>query len=112
MEEDLAGISDRSFSPVVLRLATVFGLSARIRFDVVINMLTAMAFIDKKIILNSNGQAWRPNVHIDDVCEAFSRSIDLDYKGGRPLIVNIGDTGQNFRIIDIAGMISVTGIRL
>ncbi len=104
VEEDLTSLSDKDFSPCALRLATVFGFSPRLRFDLVINMLTAMAFINKKIILNSDGQAWRPNVHIDDVCEAFYRCIGWNGTG-RPLIINVGDTSQNFRIIDMARMI-------
>lgn len=104
-EEDLRKISDRNFSPIVLRLATLFGMSPRIRFDEAVNMLVGMAVTNGKIILNSDGSAWRPHVHILDVCKAFTKSISLEYNEGNPLIMNVGDTQNNFRIIDIANTI-------
>ena len=82
VEEDLRSISDSSFSPISLRFATVFGNSPRIRFDVVINMLTGMAMANKTIVLNSDGKAWRPNLHILDLCMAVRCAIDLDYRRG------------------------------
>ncbi len=105
IEDDLKKISDKNFSPVILRLATVFGLSPRIRFDVVINMLTAMAFTTKKIILNSDGKAWRPHVHILDVCKAMKLAINFNEPLDGPLILNVGNDTQNYQIIQIAQMI-------
>lgn len=105
IESDLGEISDKDFSPVILRFATVFGLSPRMRFDLFINMFVAMALTTKKIILNSDGKAWRPNVHIDDVCKAIRYCIDYDQTLEKPLILNVGDTHQNFQIIEIAEMI-------
>ena len=105
IESDLGEISDKDFSPVILRFATVFGLSPRMRFDLFINMFVAMALTTKKIILNSDGKAWRPNVHIDDVCKAIRYCIDYDHTPEKPLILNVGDTQQNFQIIKVAEMI-------
>ncbi|NTV28857.1 MAG: SDR family oxidoreductase [Candidatus Omnitrophica bacterium] len=103
VEEDVSALADPNFRPILLRLATVYGISPRLRFDLVINMLAGMAFLDRKIILNSDGKAWRPNVHIDDVCEAFVRAIEHEPSAGKgPIIVNVGDTSQNFQIIDLA----------
>lgn len=114
IEQDLKSISDKSFSPIALRFATVFGMSPRIRFDVVINMLTGMAFTSKKIILNSNGEAWRPNLHILDLCKAVQGAIDLDYKEGELLVLNVGSNENNLKIIDIANIInkSIKGCEL
>ena len=103
IESDLKQISDKDFNPIMLRLATVFGVSPRIRFDLVINMLVGMAFTTKKIILNSNGTAWRPNVHILDVCNAFRHAIENE--NDKPLVLNIGNTKNNFKIIDISNII-------
>jgi len=75
IEEDLSSISDKDFSPIALRFATVFGPSPRLRFDVVVNMLTGMAMANKTIVLNSDGMSWRPNVHIKDVCLAVKCAI-------------------------------------
>jgi nucleoside-diphosphate-sugar epimerase len=102
IEQDLATISDNGFSPIALRLATVFGLSPRIRFDVVINMLCGMAVTQKKVILNSDGQAWRPHVHIEDVCEAFRCCIEWKTPEEGLKIMNVGRNDNNVRIIDVA----------
>ena len=102
IEEDLRTISDKLFSPIALRFATVFGLSPRPRFDVVINMLTGMAVADGVIVLNSDGKAWRPNLHIMDVCQSVIRAIELDYQDGDLLVLNVGSDENNLQIIDIA----------
>lgn len=102
IEDDLRLISDNSFSPIALRFATVFGSSPRLRFDVVINMLTGMAVADRLIILNSDGKAWRPNLHIIDACEAIRHSVEFDYKGGELMVLNVGSDDNNVQILDIA----------
>ncbi len=102
VEEDLADLADASFSPIALRLATVFGASPRIRFDVVINMLCGMAIVEKQVVLNSDGQAWRPHLHIDDVCEAFACAIEWDYHAGELMVLNVGREDNNWKIIDVA----------
>lgn len=114
IEEDLSKISDQTFSPIALRLATVFGMSPRIRFDVVINMLCGMAISENQVVLNSNGMAWRPHLYIDDVCQVFHRCIEWDYKGGELMILNIGRNDNNWKIIDVARFIeqSVHGCKL
>ncbi len=105
IEEELKKIADKNFSPIALRLATVFGCSPRIRFDVVINMLCGLAVTQKKIILNSNGQAWRPHLYIEDVCEAFRCCVEWNYDEGKLLILNVGRNDNNLRIIDIAKLV-------
>lgn len=105
IENDLKKISTNDFSPIILRFATLFGLSPRIRFDLYINMLIGMGLTQKKIVLNSDGKAWRPNIHIQDVCKAIKHAINYEYNCNEPLILNVGDTKQNFRIIDVAKMI-------
>ena len=105
VEQDLRTISDKNFSPIALRFATVFGHSPRIRFDVVINMLTGMAMANKQIVLNSDGKAWRPNLHIQDVCKAVKCAIEFDYSGGELMVLNVGSDENNLQIIDIAKII-------
>jgi len=105
IEEDLRSISDKNFSPIALRFATIFGLSPRIRFDVVINMLVGMAVSDGMIVLNSDGQAWRPNLYILDACEAVRCAIDLKYNGQELLVLNVGMDENNFSVIQIAKII-------
>lgn len=105
IENDLKKISDNNFSPIILRFATLFGLSPRIRFDLYVNMLIGMGLTQKKIVLNSDGKAWRPNIHIQDVCRAIKHAINYEYNYNEPLILNVGDIKQNFRIIDVVKMI-------
>lgn len=102
IETQVSRMADSTFVPVFLRFATLFGASPRMRFDIVVNMLTAMAFASKKIILNSDGKANRPFVHIDDVCEAFYQAATYQQRGDNPLIVNVGSDSENYRIIDVA----------
>lgn len=102
IETQVSQLADNNFVPVFLRFATLFGTSPRMRFDIVVNMLTAMAFASKKIILNSDGKANRPFVHIDDVCEAFFQASTYQQNGDSALIVNVGSDEENYRIIDVA----------
>lgn len=102
IEGDLQSISDKTFSPIALRFATVFGPSPRIRFDVVINMLTGMAVSNRSLVLNSNGLSWRPNLHILDACEAIRCAIQLEYEGENLLTLNVGSEENNLQILEIA----------
>ena len=101
IEKKLLKISNKNFKPIILRFATVFGLSPRMRFDIVINMFAGMAITNKKIILNSNGLAWRPHVHIDDVCMMFEKFINIDLNKNIKFIFNVGSNINNCRIIDL-----------
>jgi nucleoside-diphosphate-sugar epimerase len=114
IEQDLINISDANFSPIALRFATVFGNSPRLRFDLVINMLTGMAVSDKNIVLNSDGKAWRPNLHILDLCKAVYCSVEFEYQAGELLVLNVGSDENNLQIIEIAKIIqkSISGCQL
>ena len=105
IEEDLSKISDSSFAPIALRFGTVFGMSPRIRFDLVINMLCGMALTTNKVILNSDGQAWRPHLDIRDACEAIRCCIEYGKKFSGLTILNVGRNDNNLRIIDLANII-------
>ncbi|MDC0454702.1 SDR family oxidoreductase [Candidatus Pelagibacter sp.] len=106
IEDKLKKISSKDFNPIMLRLATIFGLSPRMRFDIVINMLSGMALVNNKITLNSNGLAWRPHLHIYDACQAFYHSLNWKpLKKEKFLMLNVGDNKNNTTIIDIAKII-------
>lgn len=107
IENQLKQLVDKNFSPIILRLATVYGFSPRIRFDVVINMLVGMAITENKITLNSNGLAWRPHIHIDDVCYVIKSFIEKKNINNRKHhIINVGSNKDNLRVIEIARIIS------
>jgi nucleoside-diphosphate-sugar epimerase len=114
VEKGLSLLADNNFSPIALRFGTVYGISPRIRFDVVINMLCGLALTSNKVTLNSNGLAWRPHLHIEDVCESFRCCIDWSPKVGRLTILNVGQNEDNFKVIDIAKIIhaNVSGSEL
>jgi nucleoside-diphosphate-sugar epimerase len=105
IEEDLRTIAGDGFSPIALRLATAFGPSPRLRFDIVINMLVGMALTRGALILNSDGTPWRPNVHVLDICKAFECGINSSHNSGELLVVNVGDEKNNLQVIQIAKII-------
>lgn len=105
IEQDLQSISDENFSPIALRLSTLFGLSPFVRFDMLVNMLAGMAVTTNEIILNSDGLSWRPHVYITDVCEAFRCAIDFDYRAGRLLVVNVGRDENNTQTLEVARLV-------
>jgi len=105
IEQDLEALSGAGFSPIALRLSTVFGLSPAMRFDMLINMLAGMALTTGEIILNSDGSSWRPHIHIEDICEAFSCCVDLDYRGDELLVMNTGQDQNNVQTLRIAQIV-------
>lgn len=105
VEKGLSLLADEDFTPIALRFGTVYGLSPRIRFDVVINMLCGLALTTKNVTLNSNGMAWRPHLHIDDACQSFQRCLDWNPKLGELIILNVGQDSDNYKVLDIANII-------
>lgn len=108
IEKDLYALADGSFAPIALRFATAFGLSPRMRFDIVVNMLAGMAAAEGKTVLNSDGQAWRPNVHITDIARAVECALCSSWNKGL-LVLNVGREDNNMKIIDIARLVSEEG---
>jgi len=108
IEEGLKRITNRDFSPIMLRFATVFGPSPRMRFDLFINMFAGMALTMNKIVLNSDGKAWRPNIYIEDVLKSIKYAVEYNPPASEPVIINVGDNASNFRVIDVANMFKET----
>lgn len=86
--------------PVILRMSTLHGLSERMRFDLVLNIMTARALKENKLVING-GDQWRPLVHVDDASEAFILALEAKTDIVRRQIFNIGDNSQNFQIKDV-----------
>src|SRR4030042_5004581 len=91
-ERALLSMASENFSPVILRNATAFGPSQRMRFDLVVNNLVALAFTKKEIRLESDGVQWRPFVHVMDICKAFSTALQAPQKSIHTQIFNVGST--------------------
>jgi len=106
VERDLSAMVGKSFTPVFLRNATAFGPSPRMRFDIVINDLCALAWTTKRIAMTSDGSPWRPLVHVDDICEAIYRSLVAPEDAVRGKIFNVGQDSENYRVRELAQIIA------
>ena len=105
VERDLAPMADASFTPVFLRNATAYGASPRMRFDLVVNELTAMAYLDRRLVLESDGTPWRPFVHIRDIGKAIRCSLVAPAEAVSAEVFNVGDSRANYQVRDICTII-------
>jgi nucleoside-diphosphate-sugar epimerase len=101
-ESSIKAMAGDHFFPVSLRAGTVYGVSPRIRFDLVVNNLAAWAMATGVVRLKSDGSAWRPVVHVADVCEAYAAVLEAPVELVRGEVFNVGRTEQNFRVRDLA----------
>ena len=108
VERDVIKLADDSFSPTFLRCATAYGVSPRLRFDVVLNNLVAWAFTSGKVMLKSDGSPWRPIVHIEDISRAFLAVVTVPRERVHAQAFNIGRNDQNYRIREIAQIVKET----
>lgn len=106
-EKSILEMSNSNFEPTILRMATLYGYSKRMRFDLVVNTMTMKAFTDKKIQV-FGGEQWRPLLHVDDAADVYFKCIDkpLDKVGNQ--IFNVGSEEQNYQIKDISKIIGST----
>ena len=105
VEHDLLELADDSFSPTFLRNATVYGVSPRLRGDVVVNNLVGWAVTTGKVVLKSDGTPWRPLVHVEDVCRAFAAILVAPREAIHAQAFNVGKQGENYRIRTVAEMV-------
>jgi len=106
VERDVAPMASAQFSPVFLRNATAFGPSPRMRFDIVINDLCALAWTTKRIGMVSDGSPWRPVVHVDDICNAIVCCLHAPEEAIRGKIFNVGQNSDNYRIRELAQIVA------
>jgi nucleoside-diphosphate-sugar epimerase len=108
VERDVIKLADDSFSPTFLRCATAYGVSPRLRFDIVLNNLVAWATTSGKVFLKSDGSPWRPIAHIEDISRAFLAVLTVQRERVHAQAFNIGRNDQNYRIREIAEIVKET----
>jgi nucleoside-diphosphate-sugar epimerase len=114
VERDLAQLADSRFCPVYVRNATAYGVSPRLRFDLVLNNLVAFAMTTGQVLMKSDGTPWRPIVHIEDISRAFLALLTAPREAISNQAFNIGINAENYRIHELAEMVKhvVPGCRI
>lgn len=107
-ERDIFALRDKKFCPSFLRPATAYGVSPRLRLDIVLNNLVACAVTTGLIVLQSDGTPWRPIVHAADISRAFIAALNAAPGKISGEAFNVGRTAQNYQVIDIAEAVAQT----
>ncbi len=105
-EQALSALADDDFSPIYLRNATAYGVSRRLRADIVVNNLVGHAVTTGKVLLQSDGTPWRPLVHIRDIIDAFEACLSAPREAVHDQAFNVGRTGENYQIRDVANLVA------
>jgi len=107
-EREIAQLADDRFSPTFLRNGTIYGVSPRMRFDTVLNDLTGAAVTTRKVVLRSDGEPWRPVIHIKDVTRAFIAVLEAPIADVHNQAFNNGANHLNYQIIELAEIVCET----
>ncbi len=106
VERHVSELADDDFSPVFLRNATAYGVSPRLRFDLVLNNLVAWAYTTGLIYLKSDGASWRPLVHVEDIARAFLAVLEAPREAVHNQAFNVGQNKENYRVRYLAEVVA------
>jgi nucleoside-diphosphate-sugar epimerase len=104
-EKVLAELADETFVPTVMRNATAYGASPRMRFDIVLNQFAGLAWTTGRLVMSSDGSPWRPLVHVLDIAEAFACALEAPPDVVFNQIFNVGRNDENYQVREIAGIV-------
>ncbi len=105
VEADVSALADDTFSPTCLRNATAYGVSPRLRADIVVNNLVGIAFTTGDVLIQSDGTPWRPLVHIRDISRAFLAVLEAPREAIHNQAFNVGSSSENYQIRDVAALV-------
>jgi nucleoside-diphosphate-sugar epimerase len=105
VEAALSQLADADFSPTYLRASTAYGVSPLLRFDLVINNLTAWAFTTGLVYLKSDGTPWRPVVHVEDIALSYVAALHAPRELVHDEAFNVGTTTENYQIRELAEIV-------
>ena len=104
-EEDISRLADSRFSPVFMRNATAYGASPRLRGDVLLNNLVCWAHTTGRVRIMSDGAAWRPLVHVEDIARAFNAALVAPREVVHNEAFNVGRNEENYQVRDLAEIV-------
>jgi nucleoside-diphosphate-sugar epimerase len=108
VERDVTPMAAPDFCVTFMRNATAYGPSPRMRFDIVLNDLCALARTTKKIAMVSDGSPWRPIVHIEDICDSVRCVLEAPVDAVNGQVFNVGASKENYRVREIADIVATT----